>query len=49
MIIVSQDMRLMQRADIIIDLGNKPKPNVLYPKKDVAPEETESPKSGSVQ
>lgn len=49
MIIVSQDMRLMQRADIIIDLGNKPKPNVLYPKKDVAPEDTESPKSGSVQ
>ncbi|ACS80909.1 ATP-binding cassette domain-containing protein [Maridesulfovibrio salexigens] len=49
MIIVSQDMRLMQRADIIIDLGNKPKPNVLHPKKDAAPKETEAPKSGGVQ
>ncbi len=33
LIIVSQDMRLMQRADIIIDLGRKPKPQVLFPKK----------------
>ncbi|WP_320174712.1 ATP-binding cassette domain-containing protein [Maridesulfovibrio sp.] len=49
LIIVSQDMRLMQRADIIIDLGNKPKPNVLYPKKDVAPKGTHSSKSGSAQ
>ncbi|TIH16557.1 ATP-binding cassette domain-containing protein [Marinifilum sp. JC120] len=49
MVMVSQDMRLMQRADIIIDLGNKPKPNVLFPKRDAEPDKAEPSKSGSVQ
>ncbi len=30
LIIVTQDMRIMQRADIIIDLSRKPKPEVSY-------------------
>jgi len=30
LIIVTQDMRIMQRADVIIDLSQKPKPNVSY-------------------
>ncbi|WP_027720903.1 ATP-binding cassette domain-containing protein [Maridesulfovibrio zosterae] len=30
LIVVTQDMRIMQRADIIIDLGHKPKPQVAY-------------------
>ncbi|WP_432735464.1 ATP-binding cassette domain-containing protein [Maridesulfovibrio sp. FT414] len=30
LIIVTQDMRIMQRADIIIDLGSKPRPEVSY-------------------
>lgn len=49
MIIVSQDMRLMQRADIIIDLGNKPKPNVLFPQKDAEAKDTQPSKNESVQ
>ncbi|WP_419778875.1 ATP-binding cassette domain-containing protein [Maridesulfovibrio sp.] len=49
MIIVSQDMRLMQRADIIIDLSQKPKPQVLFPKKDMQAGETESSKDGVAQ
>ena len=47
MIIVSQDMRLMQRADVIIDLSQKPKPQVLFPKKDVQDSDTESSKNGA--
>ncbi|WP_320169164.1 ATP-binding cassette domain-containing protein [Maridesulfovibrio sp.] len=30
LIIVTQDMRIMQRADIIIDLSSKPRPEVSY-------------------
>lgn len=49
MIIVSQDMRLMQRADIIIDLGHKPKPHVLFPKRDAVKKDAGSVEKGSAQ
>ncbi len=49
MIIVSQDMRLMQRADVIIDLSQKPKPHVLFPKKGVQDSEKEPSREGAVR
>ncbi|WP_239057121.1 ATP-binding cassette domain-containing protein [Desulfovibrio sp. JC010] len=49
MVIVSQDMRLMQRADIIIDLGSKPKPQVLFPKQDVSDSNADPSDKASVK
>ncbi|WP_319778863.1 ATP-binding cassette domain-containing protein [Maridesulfovibrio sp.] len=49
LIIVSQDMRLMQRADIIIDLSRKPRPKVIFPKANAPDGETAPSQSGGVQ
>lgn len=48
LIIVTQDMRIMQRADVIIDLSQKPKPQVAYTGKSVEKAGAEKSTDGAV-